>query len=163
MDPDQRCGQRDRLSPAADLDPPRLPRIRALNVVDHDRGSPGTGDVPELLRSLQLNAADLDRIPGRVVDPPDGDHMRRAVRANRRYPGELAPAGEIAKLGVREDTHDRVPCRPRFVFRSETARMRPPSGRAVLVIAGARVEAPSFSVVGIAVRRPASPPPARAP
>jgi len=85
--------------------PPRVPRIRALKVVDHDRRSARAGDVPELLRLLQLDAADLDRIACRVVDPSNRHHVRGAVRANRRNPSELMAAGEVAKLGVGEHAH----------------------------------------------------------
>src|SRR5919201_2168188 len=105
MDPDQSRRQRNRLAAPTDLDPARTPRVCACQIVDHDRGSPGPGHVAELLRPFELAAADVDRVARGVVDPCDRDHVRGAVRADRRDPSELPPAGEVLKLGLPEDTH----------------------------------------------------------
>src|SRR5919198_1188822 len=83
MDADQRRRQRDRLAAPADLDAARMPGIRARQVVDHDRGAARPSHVAELLRPLELEAAD--------VDPP-----------------ELTPARQIAELGLGEDAHTAI-------------------------------------------------------
>ena len=115
VDPDQRRRQRDRLAAPADLDPARHPRVRAREVVDHDRGPPAPRDVAELLGPLELVAADVDRVPHRVVDIRHRDHVRRAVRPDRREPPELLPAGEVADLGLAEHavSHRAAPRAPR--------------------------------------------------
>src|ERR1700745_3724638 len=95
------------------LDPARAPRGRALKVIDHDRRPTAARDVAELLGRFQLVTADVDRVPGRVVDPSDRDHMRRAVHTDRRDAAKLAPAAEVAKLGITEHAHRRAPCYPR--------------------------------------------------
>src|SRR5262249_28092186 len=65
----------------------------------------GPLDVAELLRQLELVAADVDRVAGRVVDEGDGDDVRRAVGADRRDPPELAAAGHVGELARGEDAH----------------------------------------------------------
>jgi drug/metabolite transporter (DMT)-like permease len=105
MDADQRRGHRDRLAAPAHLDPPRMPRVDAREVVDHDRRPPAAGDVAELLGVLELVPADVDRVARRVVDPGDRDDVRRAVGADRREPPELPPAGQVPQLGLPEDAH----------------------------------------------------------
>src|SRR4051794_11448352 len=60
MDADQGRGEGDRLAPPADLDGPRTPGVRALQVVDDDRCSPRARDVAELLGPLELTAPDVD-------------------------------------------------------------------------------------------------------
>ena len=79
----------------ADLDPARPPRVRAREVVDHDRGPPGPGHVAELLGQLELVAADVDRLADGVVEERDRDDVRRAVRADGREPAQLPPTDEI--------------------------------------------------------------------
>ena len=103
VDPDQRRRQRDRLAPPADLDPARVPRVGARQVVDHDRGASGPLHVAELLRRGELIAPDVDRVAHGVVDPRDRDDVRRPIRADRRDPPELPPPGQVAKLGLPED------------------------------------------------------------
>jgi hypothetical protein len=49
VDPDQRRRQGDRLASSADFDRSRTPRVRALEIVDHDRDPPAPGDVAKLL------------------------------------------------------------------------------------------------------------------
>src|SRR3954468_17336842 len=105
MDADQRRGEGDRLAPAADLDAARAPGIRAREVVDDDRRTSRAGDVTELLRALELVAADVDRVAHGVVDPRDGDDVRRAVGPHGREPAELPPAAQIGQFGCPEDAH----------------------------------------------------------
>jgi hypothetical protein len=109
VDPDQRRRQRDRLAAPADLDPARVPRVRARQVVDHDRGPARRGDVAELLRPLQLVAADVDRVAHGVVDERHRGHVRRAVRADGGDPPELAPARHVVELELPEHAHRRPP------------------------------------------------------
>src|SRR5689334_25397020 len=59
MDADQRRRECDRLSAPADLDPPRPPLVVAADVVDDDRHPPAAPHVAELLRQLELVAADV--------------------------------------------------------------------------------------------------------
>src|SRR4051794_14509560 len=100
MDPDQRRRQRYRLAPPADLDPPRAPRVGALEVVDHYGGSSGAGDVTDLLRPLKVAPADVEGVAGRVVDPSDRDDVRGAVGPDRGEAAELAAAAEVLELGL---------------------------------------------------------------
>jgi hypothetical protein len=60
--------------------------IAARSVRDH---------VAKLLRSLELAAANVDRVARGVVDPRHRPDVRRAVRADRRDPSELPPAGQV--------------------------------------------------------------------
>src|SRR5689334_7289202 len=105
MDADQRRRERDRLAAPADLDPARAPLVVAADVVDDDRHPPAAPHVAELLRQLELVAADVDRVPRRVVDPCDGDDVRRSVAPDGREPPELAPADHVRQLGLCEHAH----------------------------------------------------------
>jgi hypothetical protein len=62
VDPDQYRWSHDRLSSPADLDPAVTPRIRACEIVDHDRSSAGPRDVAELLRPPELPAAQVPKL-----------------------------------------------------------------------------------------------------
>src|SRR4051794_24188029 len=105
MDADQRRRECDRLAPPTDLDPARMPLIGVAEIIDHDRGASGAGDVAELLGQRELVAADVDRVAGGVVDPCDRDDVRGAVGADRREPPELPASREVAQLGLTEDGH----------------------------------------------------------
>src|SRR5690348_1946813 len=98
MDADQRRRQWDRLGPPADLHRPRSPRVDALDVIDDDRSAAGASDVAELLRPLQVGPADVDRVAGRVVYPPDRDDVRSAVGTDRGKPTELPSAAQVLEL-----------------------------------------------------------------
>ena len=63
----------------------------------------------------QLGAADVDRVARRVVDPRDRHHVRRAIRAHRRDPSELPPAGQVAQHQRPGPTlRSQRPIQPRF-------------------------------------------------
>src|SRR4051794_14224687 len=100
-DADQRRRELDRLAATADLDAARVPRVGAPEIVDHDRRPSRARYVAELLRALELVAADLDRVARRVVDPSDGHDVRRAVGAHGGDPAELAPARHVLALRCR--------------------------------------------------------------
>src|SRR3954447_22931047 len=105
MDADQRRRQRHRLTAPAALDPPGMPGMGARQVIDHDRRAATARDVAELLRQLELVAADVDRVMRGVVDPRHRHHVRRPVTPDRGDPPELTPAGHVRELGLREHAH----------------------------------------------------------
>jgi hypothetical protein len=105
VDADQRRRHRDRLGPAADLDPARVPGVGAREVVDDDRRAAGACGVAKLLGQLELVAADVDGVARGVVEKGDRDHVRRAVGADRREAAELPAARQVGALGVGEHAH----------------------------------------------------------
>ena len=109
VDADQRGGQPDRLAAPADLDPARVPRVRAREVVDHDRGPRGAGDVAELLRLLERGAADVDRVAHRVVDPRDRDDVRRAVPPTVAIRPSCRPPAMYSRSASRKTLHALAP------------------------------------------------------
>lgn len=78
---DHRLRVGDRLGPASDLDssgsggPSHLvdaPRIELDHVVHDDRGPTAAGDVPDLLRVVEVETSDIDRIEfGFTLHIPD--------------------------------------------------------------------------------------------
>src|SRR4051812_33157808 len=154
MDPDQRRRERNRLTPTADLDPARMPLAGVAEIVDHDRGASGAGDVAELLGQLELVAADVDRVARGVVDPGDRDDVRGAVGADRREPSELPAAGEVPDLGLPEDAH-RTPTVARRSKRNGSASDTTVTNRTLSVRARVRRKrvrlrssSPSVSAIG---------------
>jgi hypothetical protein len=68
-----------------------------------DQAENRVGEVKEiyatnLLRRLQLVPADIDRVARGVVDPADGDDVRRAFGAGRCEPTQLPSAGQVANF-----------------------------------------------------------------
>src|SRR5918994_874047 len=108
MDPDQRPFFVEGLSPSAHLYPTRTPRIGAREIVDHDRRAAAPPSVAELLGPGEVPAADVDRLPLRVVAPADGDDVRCPVLSDGGDPPEAA-LRQVLPLVLSELSHRQPP------------------------------------------------------
>src|SRR5699024_4793412 len=88
----------ERLGRTAHLDPAWLPRRE--DVVDHQSRKTGTCRIAKLLGPGHVVATDVDRVQVGVVGPPGRHHVRHAIPADGRDPGQ-APSrlAQVVELG----------------------------------------------------------------